>query len=181
MFGVGKIPSSCWKGMYMISIDHKSGYYHVLILPECWKYFGVSWEDKIDCYVTLSFGWAPSAFIYCSLTGACSTFTRKIMLYICWDRFWIGLTMSFQGPVTWLKMPLQKFSSHKQIEPPLYWLWFFLMQGTTTISQINPVSCHRVAISGYNSGFGTSNVRCATKKSEWSDRKNPGDSFTRTT
>ena len=56
MFGIGKIPSSCWKGMFMISMDHKSGYYHVPIHPECWKYFGVSWEDKIYCYVTLSFG-----------------------------------------------------------------------------------------------------------------------------
>ena len=80
MFGIGKIPSSCWKGMFMISMDHKSGYYHVPIHPECWKYFGVSWEDKIYCYVTLSFGWSPSAFIYCTLTGACSSFARKITL-----------------------------------------------------------------------------------------------------
>ena len=66
--------------MYIISIDHKSGYYHVPIHPECWKYLGVSWEDNIYCYVTLSFGWAPSAFIYCTLTEACSSFARKITL-----------------------------------------------------------------------------------------------------
>ena len=42
--------------------------------------FWSEWEDKVYCYVTLSFGWAPLALIYCTLTGACSTFTRKITL-----------------------------------------------------------------------------------------------------
>ena len=80
MFGIGKIPSTCWKGMYLVTLDHKSGYYHVPIHPDCWKYFGVSWKGELLCYVTLTFGWSPSAFIYCTLTGACSAFTRKITI-----------------------------------------------------------------------------------------------------
>ena len=29
MSGAGKIPSCCWKDMYLITLDHKSGYFHV--------------------------------------------------------------------------------------------------------------------------------------------------------
>ena len=91
MFGIGKILSSCWKGMFMISMDHKSGYYHVPIHPECWKYFGVSWEDKIYCY-------AIGIYI---LYSYWSMYMNYVYRKSHWHWFWIGLTMSFEGPVTW--------------------------------------------------------------------------------
>ena len=78
MTGPGAIPSSCWEGIYFITLDHKSGYHHVPLHPDSWKYFGVSWEGNIYCYTTLTFGWAPSAYIYCTLTDACSRCVRRL-------------------------------------------------------------------------------------------------------
>ena len=78
MWGLGKIPSCCWEGMYFITVDHKSGYFHVPLHPSSWTYFGVEWLGEVYCYVTLTFGWSPSAFIYCTLTGACSSCVRRI-------------------------------------------------------------------------------------------------------
>ena len=78
MSGAGKIPSCCWKDMYLITLDHKSGYFHVPLHPSSWTYFGVSWQNEVYCYTTLTFGWSPSAYIYCTLTGACSQCVRRI-------------------------------------------------------------------------------------------------------
>ena len=78
MSGARKIPSCCWEGIYFITLDHKSGYFHVPLHPESWTYFGVRWQGEIYCYTTLTFGWAPSAYIYCTLTDACSQCVRKI-------------------------------------------------------------------------------------------------------
>jgi len=38
MAGAGKIPSCCWKDMYLITLDHKSGYFHVPLHPSSWTY-----------------------------------------------------------------------------------------------------------------------------------------------
>ena len=61
MFGAGKIPSCCWEGMYLITLDDKSGNFHVPFhpWPLSWTYFGVSWQDKVYCFSPLTFGWPP--------------------------------------------------------------------------------------------------------------------------
>ena len=78
MKGLGQVSSCFWKGMYLITKHHKSGYHHVPIHKSSWTYFGVCWNNTLYCFTTLSFGWSPSAYIYCSFTGAASSFVRTI-------------------------------------------------------------------------------------------------------
>ena len=78
MKGLGLVPTCFWKGMYMVTIDHKSGYHHVPLHDSAWTYFGVQWNNEVFCFTTLSFGWSPSAYIYCSLTDAVSSFVRSV-------------------------------------------------------------------------------------------------------
>ena len=49
------------KGDYVVTFDLKSGYHHVDIAEEHWKYLGFSWEGKFYCFVSALW------FIYCTL------------------------------------------------------------------------------------------------------------------
>ena len=56
MKGLGLVPTCFWKGMYMVTIHHKSRYHHVPFHESAWTYFGVQWNTEVYCFSTLSFG-----------------------------------------------------------------------------------------------------------------------------
>ena len=54
-------------------------------------------------FITLTFGWAPSVYIYCTLTGACSGCVRRLMVSPVFD--WVddicsGVTSASVGRLT---------------------------------------------------------------------------------
>ena len=83
MDGVGKWPEVGWRGMYMFSVDHKSGYHHVPLHYSAWKFFGLKWEGIVYMCTTLNFGWKLAPFIYHTLTEACIRICEGINSYPC--------------------------------------------------------------------------------------------------
>ena len=63
------------KGDYMFSFDLKSGYHHVDIAKEHWKYLGFSWESRFYVFTVLPF----------SLSSACYIFTKLVRPLV---RYW---------------------------------------------------------------------------------------------
>ena len=93
MDGVGKIPQAGWLGMFMFSVDHKSGYHHVGLHHSAWEYFGLEWEGVIYMATTLTFGCKLSPYIYHSLTEASLSYVRSLTLApsLAWlDDIWGG-------------------------------------------------------------------------------------------
>ena len=66
--GVQKISHFEWKGMFMISIDHKTEYFHCGLHKSSWTHFDFAWEGIMYVYISLCFGWSPAAFIYVNFT-----------------------------------------------------------------------------------------------------------------
>ena len=79
MDGVGKWPEVGWRGMYMFSVDHKSGYHHVPLHYSAWKFFGLKWEGIVYMCTTLNFGWKLAPFIYHTLTEATCMYVRELI------------------------------------------------------------------------------------------------------
>lgn len=49
--------------------DMKSGYFHVPIAEECWRFFAFKVDGVVCCYTCLSFGFAQSPRFYCAAEG----------------------------------------------------------------------------------------------------------------
>ena len=58
------------KGDYMFSFDLKSGYHHVDIAKEHWKYLGFSWESRFYVFTVLPFGLSSACYIIIHQAGA---------------------------------------------------------------------------------------------------------------
>ena len=160
-------------------MDHKSGYYHVPIHQECWKYFGVSWEDKIYCYVTLSFGWAPSAFIYCTLTGACSSFARKITLapVLDWiDDVFSGTSNLVKDATTEIQFQSANRTSFV-LTMVFFYAGYYINIPKSNLFHVRVLQFLGTVVDSEQAMF---YVLCTTEKSKGSDRKNPGNFFSRT-
>lgn len=65
-----KVAQCTWRGAHQITLDHWSGFHHVLLNSGSWKYFGVWWEGEYDEWTVLCFGWCPSPCIYHTLSAA---------------------------------------------------------------------------------------------------------------
>ena len=65
------------KNDFLFSFDLKSGYHHVDIASEHWKYLGFSWEDRFYVFTVLPFG----------LSTACYMFTKLVRPLV---RYWRG-------------------------------------------------------------------------------------------
>lgn len=49
--------------------DMKSGYFHVPLAEDCWKFFAFEVGGVVMCYTVLNFGFAQSPRIYCAVEG----------------------------------------------------------------------------------------------------------------
>ena len=78
MENVGKVPQMAWKGMYLFSIDHKSGYLHVPIHRSSWKYLGFYWDGEYYVYTCLPFGTSFSPYVYHSSNEAVARYIRNL-------------------------------------------------------------------------------------------------------
>lgn len=58
--------------------DMKSGYFHVPIAEDCWKYFCFEVEGVVCCYTCLNFGFAQSPRFYCAAEGLKHEAYRKL-------------------------------------------------------------------------------------------------------
>lgn len=61
-------------GDYLLSLDHKTGYHHVGVVPESTTFLGFKLDGVYYELQVLPFGWAPSCFIYDSLSSVVSAF-----------------------------------------------------------------------------------------------------------
>ena len=75
MEGAGKIPQVGWMGpgMFMFSVDHKSGYHHVALHHSAWEYFGMEWEGVIYIYI---YGYNP--YLRCTICSVNSNCYHKL-------------------------------------------------------------------------------------------------------
>ena len=75
--GLNLVPQMCGKGDWFITFDLKSGYHHVDINVDCWKYLGFSWSQhgvrKFYMFRVLPFG----------LSSACYVFTKLLRPLVC--------------------------------------------------------------------------------------------------
>lgn len=91
---VGNAPSLVDPGGYMSSVDHKSGYHHVLLAKHERTYFGVRWKGRYYVFTCLCFGWSPAPYIYHTLTEATCMYMRmnfrlNTLCYI--DDIWLAI------------------------------------------------------------------------------------------
>ena len=65
------IPQIFEKGEYFFTFDLKSGYHHVDIHGDCWKYLGFSWgigsDRKFFVFKVLPFGLASACYVFTKL------------------------------------------------------------------------------------------------------------------
>ena len=104
MEGVAKVAQLGWNNMYMTLVDHKNGYFHIGLDSSSWKYFGLKWENIYYVYVTLTFGWSPSCFIYSTFTDLVANHVRTLTLALI---------------VTWVddSLSTNSISTHNQSQP----------------------------------------------------------------
>lgn len=74
---VGAVAGSAWPGCFKGSLDDKSGYRHVMFLPDSWQLFGVAWENMDNMRTVLPFGWEESPFAYHTISSVRSQFLRS--------------------------------------------------------------------------------------------------------
>ena len=55
------------KGDFMFSFDLKSGYHHVDISKEHWKYLGFTWQEKFYVFTVLPFGLSTACYVFTKL------------------------------------------------------------------------------------------------------------------
>ena len=71
---------------YVITFDLKSGYHHVDINQEHWKYLGFSWNSKYYVFKVLPFGLSSACYIFTKLLRPLVSYWRasgiKAVLYI---------------------------------------------------------------------------------------------------
>lgn len=60
------------------SLDHKSGYDHLLMTKESLPFFGFQFGNFLFCYASLSFGWKESPFVYQTLSSAAVSYLRSL-------------------------------------------------------------------------------------------------------
>ena len=96
---VAKVAVVAGKGIYMGSLDDRSGFHNLGLQPESWPLFGASY-DGIDLVCTIvPFGWNESPACYHALSEAKAAYLRSrgipVLVYI--DDAWYGNFVSTFG------------------------------------------------------------------------------------
>lgn len=77
MDGVGKVSQIAWAGAQQSVMDHASGFHHVPLDPESWKYVGLCWKGEYYVWTVLCFGLSCSPYIYHTLSSAVGEYLRE--------------------------------------------------------------------------------------------------------
>ena len=74
------------KGDFLLSFDLKSGYHHVDIAREHWKYLGFTWQNRHYVFTVLPFGLSPACYIFTKLVRPLVKYWRaqglRIIVYL---------------------------------------------------------------------------------------------------
>ena len=96
---VAKVAVVAEKGVYMGSLDDRSGFHNLGLQPESWPLFGVSYNGIDLVFTTVPFGWNASPACYHALTKAKAAHLRSrgipVLAYI--DDAWYGNFVSTFG------------------------------------------------------------------------------------
>ena len=88
-----KVAEVAWENAYFFKLDHKSGYQHVPIHRQSWKFFGVFWKGVYYVFTVLPFGWKSSPIIYHTLTEAIAMYLRSLGIpMLVWIDDMFGMT-----------------------------------------------------------------------------------------
>ncbi len=72
------VPRLIEVGDFLTSCDHKSGYQHVRLHPESYRYFGMEWNGWYMTYRTLPFGFKASTYVYQALSNTATGYIRHL-------------------------------------------------------------------------------------------------------
>ena len=104
---VARVADIAEEGIYMGSLDDRSGFHNLSLQPESWPLFGVSYDSTDYVCTTIPFGWNDSPVCYHSLSEAKSVHRRSrgipVLAYI--DDAWYGnfaSTFRCSDKVQWL-------------------------------------------------------------------------------
>lgn len=64
------------EGDFLVSVDHKNGYYHLGINPAARKWMGFERNGQFYTYNVLPFGWNASCYIYQTLSSTLAAYLR---------------------------------------------------------------------------------------------------------
>ena len=74
---VSRVPVVAEEGVFMGSLDDKSGFHNLALQPESWPLFGVHYDGVDYVCTTLPFGWNESPLCYHSLSEAKAAYLRS--------------------------------------------------------------------------------------------------------
>jgi hypothetical protein len=95
MDSVSKVADVAWKGAYMFKVDHKTGYLHIPLHRDSWKFFGVCWKQVYYVITVLPFGASFSPLVYHSVTEAVAMYLRTLQIPIFdWIDDMLGMSSS---------------------------------------------------------------------------------------
>jgi hypothetical protein len=77
MGSVGLVPAMVPERALFSSVDHKSGYHHVWVHPECWQFQGVFWKGQYYVFCVLVFGYCLSPWFYQLLSDLVTAYVRR--------------------------------------------------------------------------------------------------------
>jgi hypothetical protein len=61
---IKSVPDLCAPGDYLFTVNLKSGYHHIDMFQEHWKYLGFQWRDQFYVFTQLPFGLAPACYVF---------------------------------------------------------------------------------------------------------------------
>lgn len=104
---VSRVPIVAEEGVFMGSLDDRSGFHNLGLQAESWPLFGVHYDGVDYVCTTLPFGWNESPLCYHSLSEAKAAYMRSrgipVLAYID-DAWYANFVDTFGGPrkVQWL-------------------------------------------------------------------------------
>lgn len=73
---VARVAHVAFSGCFMTSLDDKSAFHQVLLRPESWPLFGISYKGVDYCWCVLLFGFSLSTWVYHTLAEAKAGYLR---------------------------------------------------------------------------------------------------------
>ena len=73
-----EVPRIVSQGMFLSSVDDKSGYDHVRLSEDSRSYFGIQYGGWFFVYNTIPFGWKLSAYVYQQIGLVATSYCRSL-------------------------------------------------------------------------------------------------------
>jgi hypothetical protein len=61
---IRSVSDLCQQGNFLFTVDLKSGYHHIDIHQDFWKYLGFQWRGQYYVFTQLPFGLAPACYVF---------------------------------------------------------------------------------------------------------------------